>query len=55
MSVRTIEWADGRVNLGADRQKVKDSPAYDPSMTVDPLYEKTFHEHYGDLRLRKAS
>ncbi len=55
MSVRKIEWADRRVTLGADRQKVKDSPAYDPSTTVDPLYEKTFHEHYGDLRLREAS
>jgi len=55
MSVRKIEWADRRVNLGADRQKVKDSPAYDPSMMVDPLYEENFHEHYGDLRLRKAS
>ncbi|MEI9996911.1 MAG: PRC-barrel domain-containing protein [Rhizomicrobium sp.] len=55
MSVRKIEWAERRVNLGAGRQKVKDSPAYDPSMTIDPLYEKNFHEHYGDLRLREAS
>jgi len=50
MSVRKIEWADRRVNLGADRQKVKDSPAYDPSTTVDPIYETNFHNHYGDLR-----
>jgi sporulation protein YlmC with PRC-barrel domain len=55
MSVRKIEWADRQVNLGADRQKVKDSPPYDPSVTVDPLYEKNFHAHYGDLRLREAS
>lgn len=54
MSVRKIEWADRRVNLGADRRKVKDSPAYDPSMTVDPIYEKSFHKHYGDLRSREA-
>jgi sporulation protein YlmC with PRC-barrel domain len=54
MSVRKIEWTDRRVNLGADRQKVKNSPAYDTSMTVDPLYEKNFHKHYGDLRLREA-
>jgi sporulation protein YlmC with PRC-barrel domain len=51
MSVRKIDWAGGQVSLGADRQKVKDSPAYDPSMTVDPIYEKNFHKHYGDLRL----
>jgi len=55
MSVRKIEWSDRRVSLGADRQKVKNSPPYDSSMTVDPLYEKTFHEHYGDLKLREAS
>lgn len=55
LSVRKIEWEDGRVSLGANRQKVKDSPAYDPSMTVDPVYEKNFHKHYGDLRLREGS
>jgi sporulation protein YlmC with PRC-barrel domain len=55
LSVRKIEWADRRVRLGAARQKVKDSPAYDPSTTVDPVYEKNFHEHYGDLRLREES
>ena len=54
MSVRKIEWADRRVNLGADRQKVKDSPAYDPSTAVDPIYERNFRNHYGDLRLRQG-
>jgi len=54
LSVRKIEWADRQVNLGADRQKIKDSPAYDPSMTVDPIYENNHHNHYGDLRLRDA-
>jgi len=29
-SVRKIEWKSGQVSLGADRQRVKDSPAYDP-------------------------
>jgi hypothetical protein len=54
MSVRKIEWTGRQVSLGADRQKVKDSPAYDPSTTVDPVYEKNFHKHYGDLRLREG-
>lgn len=49
MSVRKIDWVDGQVSLGADRKKVKDSPAYDPSMMVYPVYEKNFHNHYGDL------
>ncbi len=51
LSVREIEWKTGQVHLGADRQKVKDSPAYDPSMTIDPIYERAFHKHYGDLPL----
>jgi PRC-barrel domain protein len=51
LSVRTIDWPSRRVNLGADRQKVRDSPAYDPAMTNDPIYQTAFHKHYGDLRL----
>jgi len=55
MSVREIDWAGRQVRLGATRQKVKDSPPYDPSKTVDPIYEQNFHEHYGDLRLREGA
>jgi hypothetical protein len=55
MSVRTIEWGNRLVNLGADRQKVKDSPAYDPSMTIDPIYEKSYRNHYGDPQLRETA
>lgn len=54
LSVRKIVWADRQVNLGVDHQKVKDSPAYNPSVTVDPIYEKNFHDHYGDLGLRQG-
>jgi hypothetical protein len=46
LSVRTIEWDDRLVNLGANRQKVKDSPAYDSSMTIDPIYEKNYRNYY---------
>ncbi len=52
LSVRKIEWSDRRVSLGTNRQTVKDSPLYDSSTTVDPIYEKNLHKHYGDLRLR---
>lgn len=48
-SVRQIDWMDRLVNLNVDRWRVKDSPAYDPSTTVDRAYEKHFHEHYGDI------
>src|SRR5271169_3416278 len=27
------------------RQKVKDSPAYDATMTIDRTYEERFHDH----------
>jgi hypothetical protein len=50
LSVRKIDWAGRQVTLGADRQRVKDGPAYDPSMTVDPIYEKAFQNHYGALQ-----
>lgn len=49
-SVRDIDWTNNLVNLNADRQKVRDSPAYDPSMPVDRTYENHFHEHYGEAR-----
>jgi hypothetical protein len=47
MSVRKIEWADRRVTLGADRQKVKDSPAYDPTITIDRAYDEKLLTYYG--------
>jgi len=46
-SVREIDWANRLMHLDVDRQKVKDSPAYDPTMTVDQTYEERFHDHYG--------
>ena len=54
MSVQNIDWTNRQVNLGADRQKVKDSPAYDPSMTVDPAYEEKMLKHYGNPQSRDA-
>jgi len=47
-TAREIDWKHKLVNLNVDRQRVKDSPAYDPSTTVDPAYEKHFHDHYSD-------
>ena len=49
-SVREIDWNDKLVNLNVDRQRVKDSPAYDASTTVDRAYERHLHSHYGDVR-----
>jgi hypothetical protein len=54
MAVQSIHWADRLVTLGADRQTIKDSAAYDPSATVDPIYEKQLHKYSDDLRLREG-
>jgi len=45
-----INWTHRRVNLDVDRQKVKDSPLYDATTTVDGAYERHFHSYYGEVR-----
>ncbi len=47
-SAREIDWTDRLVHLNVDRQKVKDSPVYDSSMTIDQAYERDFHRYYAD-------
>jgi PRC-barrel domain len=49
-SVREFDWPNRLMHLDVDRQKVKDSPAYDPTKTVDQAYEERFYNHYGDGR-----
>ena len=49
-SAREIDWTHELVNLNVGRQTVKDSPAYDASVTVDLAYEKQFLDHCGDPR-----
>jgi hypothetical protein len=49
-SPHDINWPDKLVNLNGDRQKVKSSPEYDETTTVDRNYERRFHSHYGDIR-----
>jgi hypothetical protein len=49
-SIQEIDWTDNLVNINVDRQKVKDSPAYNASATVDRDYEKKFHNYYDGLR-----
>jgi len=46
-SAREIDWADRLVHLDVSRQKVKGSPSYDPSITVDGAYEEKFLTYYG--------
>jgi hypothetical protein len=46
-SAREINWADKLIHLDVSRQKVKDSPSYDPSITVDGAYDEKFLTYYG--------
>jgi hypothetical protein len=46
-SIREIDWPHRLVQLDVDRQKVKDSPPYDASSTVDGLYDERFLTYYG--------
>ncbi|WP_114284426.1 PRC-barrel domain-containing protein [Sulfitobacter sp. DFL-23] len=45
--LRGIAWTDGKVHVGVTRDKVKDSPEFDPSTTIDRKYEESIHAHYG--------
>jgi len=46
-SVREIDWARRLIHLDVNRQKVKGSPSYDPSITVDGAYDEKFLTYYG--------
>jgi hypothetical protein len=46
-SATEINWSDKLVELSDDRQKVKDSPTYDPSTAVDNAYDETLVSYYG--------
>ena len=35
------------VHINVTRQRIKDDPPYDPSITVDGAYEEMFLMHYG--------
>mgnify|MGYP001556305212 CR=1 FL=1 len=46
-SVRRIDWISKLIYVDANRQKIKDAPSYDPTITVDGAYEETFQTYYG--------
>ncbi|MEO9229452.1 MAG: PRC-barrel domain-containing protein [Devosia sp.] len=46
-SVLEIDWQGKMVTVDVDRQKVKDSPAYDPTVVVDEAFDHHTHRHYG--------
>jgi sporulation protein YlmC with PRC-barrel domain len=49
-SAGKIDWKSRLVNLDVGREKVKGSPTYSGTETVDRAYEAYFHSYYGDER-----
>ena len=46
-SAGEIDWIDKLVNLDVDRQRVKDSPEYDATTTLDRAYDERVLTYYG--------
>ena len=38
---------DRLVDVAASRQKIQDSPAYDPAVPIDRTFERHFRTYYG--------
>jgi len=45
-SAHSIQWSESLINLDIDRQKVKDSPPWDPALPLDRAHEKLMAGHY---------
>jgi hypothetical protein len=50
-SAQEVDWAGKEVHLDVNRQRVKESPTYDPTTIVNRYYETRFHRHYGEERM----
>ena len=50
-SAQDIRWTEHLIYLDVDRQKVKDSPIYDPAKPVDRAYEDRMAGHYAKARI----
>jgi len=46
-SVREIDWVGKLVHINVNRQRIKDAPPYDPSITVDGAFEEKFLTYCG--------
>jgi len=45
--VQSVDWAEAKVHVGLERERIQNSPAYDPSVPIDREYETRLWEHYG--------
>lgn len=49
-SVQEIRWTEQLIYLDVDRQKIKDSPPYDPANPIDRAHEDRMAGHYAKPR-----
>jgi hypothetical protein len=45
--IKDISWADKEVVVSAPKEKIKDSPEFDPATPVNSDYETRLYEYYG--------
>lgn len=48
--IDAIEWPDKKIRIASAREAVKNSPEYDPSVTVSREYEDRLYEYYEKTR-----
>jgi sporulation protein YlmC with PRC-barrel domain len=49
-SAKDIRWTEQLISLDVDRQKVRDSPPYDPAKPIDRAHEQRMAGHYAKPR-----
>jgi sporulation protein YlmC with PRC-barrel domain len=54
-SAREVNWVDEQLILNVDCQRVRNSPAYEPSRTVDRAFEDHFHRYYSNAVVSDSS
>lgn len=47
-----IRWNENSVRVDLDRDSIKDSPVYDPTMPINRAYEERLYDYYGRPRMR---
>jgi hypothetical protein len=45
--IESVDWAENKVKVALTREKIKDSPEYDPSSLVNREYEIRLYDFYG--------
>jgi sporulation protein YlmC with PRC-barrel domain len=45
--VRRIDPADGKIHVEATKERIENSPEFDPGQPIDRTFEERLHQHYG--------